>query len=128
MVVFDIDESFPTNVFAILQHLDQHQKQVFGVTLWSIWKHRNNNEWNNVTETAQAICDRAGSLLTSWKNAQIIRHPIPQHAITLNDLKWNQPSPDKFKCNVDASFSQDLNQVGIGMCIQDDKGRCFIQN
>jgi len=33
MAVFDIDASFPTNVFPILQHLDQHQKQVFSVTL-----------------------------------------------------------------------------------------------
>lgn len=40
MTVFDLDASFSTNVFVILQHLDQ-QKQVFGVTLWSIWKHRN---------------------------------------------------------------------------------------
>lgn len=36
MVVFDPTASFPTNVFAILQHLDQQQKQVFGVTLWYI--------------------------------------------------------------------------------------------
>nr|ABN08838.1 Thioredoxin-like fold [Medicago truncatula] len=104
MATFDTNASFPTNVFAILQHLDQHQKQVFDVTLWSIWKHRNNKVWNNVTETSQAICDRASSLLSSWRNAQIILHPIPQHSITLNDLKWVKPSPDRFKCNVDASF------------------------
>ena len=54
MGAFDTNANFPTNVFAILQHLDQQQKQVFGVTLWSIWKHRNNKVWNNVTETTQA--------------------------------------------------------------------------
>jgi hypothetical protein len=69
MVVFDIDASFSINVFAILQHLDQQQKQVFSVTLWSIWKHRNNKVWNNVTDTTQTICARAESLLTSWRNA-----------------------------------------------------------
>jgi hypothetical protein len=62
MVVFDYVASFPTNVFVISQHLDQQQKQVFGVTLWSIWKHRNNKVWNNVIETAQVICDRAGRM------------------------------------------------------------------
>ncbi|KEH15732.1 hypothetical protein MTR_0607s0040, partial [Medicago truncatula] len=50
---------FSTNVFAILQHLDQQQKQIFSVTLWSIWKHRNNKVENNITETAQAIYARA---------------------------------------------------------------------
>jgi len=77
MAAFDTNANFPTNVFAILQHLDQQQKQVFSVTLWSIRKHRNNKVWNNFTEIAQAICDHAGSLLTSWRNTQIIRHPIP---------------------------------------------------
>ena len=37
MTAFDTNASFPTNVFAILQPLDQQQKQVFSVTLWSIW-------------------------------------------------------------------------------------------
>jgi len=37
MTAFDTNASFPTNVFAILQHMDQQQKQVFSVTLWSIW-------------------------------------------------------------------------------------------
>jgi len=123
MAVFDIDASFPTNVFAILQHLDQQQKKVFSVTLWSIWKHRNNKVWNNVTETAQAICARAGFLITSWKNAQTIRHHIPQHPATPNDLKWIKPSPRIFKCNVDAAFSQARKRVGIGVCIRDDEGR-----
>jgi uncharacterized membrane protein (DUF2068 family) len=36
MAVFDPATSFPTNVFSILQHMYQQQKQVFGVTLWSI--------------------------------------------------------------------------------------------
>jgi len=123
MAVFYIEASFPTNVFAILRHLDQQQKQVFSVTLWSIWKHRNNKVWNNVTETNQAICACAGSLFTSWRNAQSTRHPIPQHPATPNDLKWIKPSPDRFKCNVDASFSQARNRVSIGVCIQDDESR-----
>jgi len=33
MAIFDIDASFSTNVFAILQLLVQQQKQVFSVTL-----------------------------------------------------------------------------------------------
>jgi ribonuclease HI len=123
MAVFDINVSFPTNVFAILQHLDQQQKQIFSVTLWSIWKHRNNKVWNNITETTEAICARASSLLTSWRNAQNIRHPTPQSPNTPTDLKWIKPSPGRFTCNVDASFSQARNRVGIGVCIRDDEGR-----
>jgi len=97
--------------------LYQQQKQVFGVTLWSICSHRNNKVGNNVTETTQVICDYVGSLLTIWKNAQNIRHHIPRHSITQGGLQWLKPSPDWFKCNVNASFSHALNRVDIGMCI-----------
>lgn len=38
-------------------------------------------------------------------------------------MKWIKPGPDIFKCNVDASFSQARNRVGIGVCIRDDEGR-----
>ena len=34
MADFNTNTSIPTNAFAILQHLDQQQKQVFGVTLY----------------------------------------------------------------------------------------------
>ena len=98
-------------------------KLVFGVTLQSVWKYRNNKVWNNVTETVQAICARARSLLTSRRNAQFIHHPIPQHLVTPNDLKWIKPSPDRFKCNVGASFSQARNRVGIGVRTRDDECR-----
>jgi len=37
-----------------------------------------------------------------------------------------KPSPERFKCNVDASFSQARNKVGIGVCIRDDEVRYML--
>lgn len=37
-------------IFTLLKHLDIPQQQLFAVILWSLWKHRNNKVWNNVTE------------------------------------------------------------------------------
>jgi len=31
------------NIFSIIQQQDSHQKQIFGVTMWSLWKHKNNS-------------------------------------------------------------------------------------
>jgi len=66
--------SCSTNVFSILQKFDGQQKQMFGVLLWRIWKHRNNKVWNNVTETNQHICERAEFFMSSWGNAQELRN------------------------------------------------------
>jgi len=97
------------NVFSILQQFDSHQKQVFGVTLWSIWQHRNNRVWNDVQESVQDICDRAGTLLTSWQNAQVIRHVQPNNSATTACVQWKKPSPGRYKCNVDAYFEGEKN-------------------
>jgi len=123
MAVIDHDVSFLINVFIILQHLNQRQKQVFGVTLWSIWKHRNNKVWNNIINWTQSICERVGSLLTNWTNAQTICNNASRQSNIQGVPHWRKPSPNRYKCNVDVSFSHALNRVGLGTCIRDEEGR-----
>jgi len=36
--------------------------------------------------------------------------------------QWQPPSNGRFKCNVDASFSDHFQQTGIGVCVRDDAG------
>jgi hypothetical protein len=45
-----------TNLFLIL-NLDSHQQDIFSVMLWSIWKRRNNQEWEQIAEISQNVCD-----------------------------------------------------------------------
>ena len=58
MAIFDFDKSFLTNVFSILQHLNQHQKKIFVVTLYSISKYRNNEILNNIIESINLFVNR----------------------------------------------------------------------
>jgi len=37
-------------------------------------------------------------------------------------LGWQAPAHGRFKCNMDASFSHQLNRTEIGICIRDEKG------
>jgi ribonuclease HI len=38
------------------------------------------------------------------------------------NLKCRKPSRGRYKCNIDASFSNTNNKVGFGMCIRDSDG------
>lgn len=40
----------------------------------------------------------------------------------LVQVQWTKPQQGRRKCNVDASFSEALNRVGIGLCIRDAAG------
>ncbi|AET02182.1 hypothetical protein MTR_8g036780 [Medicago truncatula] len=42
--------------------------------------------------------------------------------VTRQVEKWTKPSPGRYKSNVDASFSEPLDRVGIGICIKDEEG------
>ncbi|XP_050884848.1 uncharacterized protein LOC127087975 [Lathyrus oleraceus] len=57
-----------------------------------------------------------------WRNVQQLRSSNTTQAQMSNDIKWNKPSVDRFKCNIDAFFSN--NKVRIGVYIIDD-GRLF---
>jgi len=101
-------------IFTLLQQLDASQQQLFVVTLWSIWKSRNNKVWNNAVETTQQIGERAEAFLTSWKNAQRIK---PRSQVTGRHQEatlWTKPVLGRFKCNVDAAFSPHL----IGLVLE----------
>jgi len=38
------------------------------------------------------------------------------------DVQWQRPTLGRLKCNIDASFSQSMNHVGIGICVRDNDG------
>ncbi|PNY01281.1 cytochrome p450 [Trifolium pratense] len=115
--------SITENLFSILERLDKNQQELFSVMMWSIWKCRNNQVWNNISDSAQTVYERANHLITSWRNAQEFRALVDMPRQLPHQTTWIKPSIGRYKCNVDASFSYLHNKVGIGMCIRDDQGR-----
>jgi len=111
-----------TTIFEILQQLQSTQHPIFSTLMWSIWKNRNNKVWNDSSDTCQVICDRATTLLLSWRNAQEIKQQGCTRSTPNHVASWTKPSLGRYKCNVDASFSETLDIVGIGMFIRDAEG------
>jgi hypothetical protein len=75
------------------------------------------------------VLQSATHLLEEWREAEVDRScssaqtTIPQVRPTRQeDDHWKKLAPDRYKCNIDASFSAALNRVGLGMCIRDDDG------
>ncbi|MCH81405.1 cytochrome P450 [Trifolium medium] len=86
---------------------------------------------NNVAElvfsilqpkTASVVYDRACMVLTEWQSAQAEHKERNNRQQQPAEVSWTKPSPGRYKCNIDASFSPGLNRVGLGTCIRDDQG------
>jgi ribonuclease HI len=120
--IFTQNQDVSSIIFMCLQLLTSDEAALFCYVIWSIWKQRNNKIWNGVTDPQAFVFDRAKSMLEDWKIARAIRENSPNHNQPDRNVKWVKPRAGHFKCNIDASFSQNSNMVGIGMCIRDEHG------
>jgi hypothetical protein len=108
-------------IFACLQQLNDNESALMACIIWSIWKQRNNRIWNNVTDMQSAVFSRAVTNLNDWRAVHIIRGDMREiHGD--REHKWKKPINGRVKCKIDASFSPNLNRVGIGICIRDEFG------
>jgi len=56
-----------------------------------------------------------------------VQQPIPQQQQQTEPVlpHWQPPSSGRFKCNVDAAFSDQFQRTCIGICVRDDS-RTFV--
>jgi len=102
----------------------------------SIWKARKLKLWQQVSDSSVTILERAKHLLEGSRNANHKKSHVSQnHTVSITsidhqdhdhssgnkdiDIRWRKPRSGKFKCNIDVSFSNSSNKVGLGMCIRD---------
>ena len=106
--------------------------------MWSIWKARNLKLWQQVSDSSVTILERVKHLLEGWRNANHKQnHPSQNNISSImssshnhnhnlvngdSNFKWRKPWSGRYKCNVDRSFSNSSNKVGLGMCIRDSEG------
>jgi len=75
--------------------------------------------------------ERASSLLYEWnaaRNARLNNNVVNgngEHSQSARMIKWSKPNRGRMKCNIDASFPNNENRIGIGICIRDDEGASF---
>lgn len=85
-----------------------------------LWKHRNNKLWNNLTE--HIVNSFASAPTTCWKigiaSGRLGRERCRIVSSRLSHV--DKTSCGCYKCDVDASFLQNLNKIRIGICIRDD--------
>ena len=116
-------------IFSLLDQLPSTQKELSVTIIWSLWKRRNLKLWQQQNETCMQVVERARHLLDDWTTAQEVRsHKATDNHAQLNSvihghvIELTKPTYGRYKCNIDASFSDSLNMVGIDKCIRDDQG------
>jgi len=111
-----------STLLEILDRVQQANHALFGTLMWSIWKNGNNKIWNDVSDTCQTICNRATAFLASWKNAQDVKIAALTNNTRTQIETWSKLAEGRYKCNVDAAFSESMDRVGTCIFIRDANG------
>jgi ribonuclease HI len=116
------DNDVKTVIFNILQQLSKKDAALLACILWSIWKQRNNKIWNNIIDAQNFVFSRAVSMLQDWRAVRGAATTSGTTSQAEVQQMWRKPMAGRVKCNIDASFPNNSDRVGIGICIRDEHG------
>ena len=88
------------------------------------------------TESSALVVERACTMIVDWElanapNATVSTDQIlsssnlgdgSSTSVPHHGIRWQHPLPGRYKCNIDAAFSNSLNRTGIGICIRESDG------
>jgi hypothetical protein len=86
------------SIFTLVQDLSHDESQRFAALLWSLWKHRNLKLWQGVSETVAQVAHPTTSVVCDLEQ---------QRPFGAFPPSWQRPSRGRFKCNIDAAFSNE---------------------
>lgn len=98
-----------------------HWDLLFGVTLWLLWKWRNNLVFNQdayPTYAKSIIKKMVCEIITSRETS--VKGDSPMKSETL--VGWKRPKEGYFKLNTDGSYRRVSGQASAGAILRDESG------
>jgi ribonuclease HI len=89
---------------------------------WCIWNNRNNYVWNGLKDTPKSIAMHAAHMMNEWRAVNTRQQQRRTPNIITAELQWQQPCSGWQKCNVDASFNDEIGRMSWGWCLRNFDG------
>jgi hypothetical protein len=112
---------FTSFFFDIIQKLKQHGVPDFIMTLWCIWKRRNEKVWENAEKDVRILVQLVRDSFGAMREERSMNDGPCVNKSNGNGI-WLSPSAGKVKYNVDIALFKENYRFGVGMCIRDYKG------
>lgn len=93
-----------------------------GLICWSLWSRRNKWVWDRVNLSAFGIKSMALNLVADWRRARQVDKVTRRDGQAQVKI-WSKPPEGWVKVNIDASYRQGEDHVGIGCVVRDEHGQ-----
>ncbi|XP_060965698.1 uncharacterized protein LOC133034601 [Cannabis sativa] len=85
------------------------------MTLWAVWKMRNEVVWNSISPSSEEVIHVANVNFSDWcKAQQFEKETLPMHTSVVRE-KWCPPNFPCIKVNVDGAIFAPEGRFGVGM-------------
>jgi len=122
-------DGFVDLFFQLFNRLAQENLHMFAMTMWCIWKRRNEKLWNDVDTRPEVSVRLARESLYQWQQVRLkqtcmgnVSDSGNNTVITQNNntnvTRWRKPALGEVKCNVDAAIFKDQRCYDVGMCLR----------
>jgi ribonuclease HI len=108
-------------ILKLCRHAERSVAGKAAMLLWSIWSNRNNYVWNHEKEMGQQLGHKALCLWLEWYVVQR-EFASDVQQVPLQQLDWQPPPRDKYKCNVDVGVHDEARKTSTGWCVRDYRG------
>ncbi|KAL6575261.1 hypothetical protein OROMI_012546 [Orobanche minor] len=105
-------------VLRLVDELPPAKLEAFAMTLWQVWRCRNNKVWQDEEMPAWRAIQLGTAFVADWKAVRNRQEgPRVQRC-----RRWHAPAEGRVKFNSDASFFDDSLSMGIGLVVRNDRG------
>ncbi|KAK6116072.1 hypothetical protein DH2020_008341 [Rehmannia glutinosa] len=94
--------------------------------MWSIWRQRNCEIWENSHTSAVVTVRVAAVVLSDWSISLGLGNAEFYNNTEEHSQRWKKPNFPYMKCNVDAAICQQRKLTGIGVVLRNDQGEFIV--
>ncbi|KAL6222321.1 hypothetical protein ACLB2K_005713 [Fragaria x ananassa] len=105
---------------AVMEVSNQHELEVFLISLSAIWYERNKLVWEGGDCNPSHMVVWALQFLEDYQRL----HVRPKKKGRRLTTKWSCPPSGRLKINVDGAYKKEEGTGGLGVIVRDEQGRC----
>ncbi|GAU49866.1 hypothetical protein TSUD_366220 [Trifolium subterraneum] len=109
-------------IFAICSNESSDIVGRVAMLLWCIWQNRNDKLWNDNVQMPRQIGRHAFDAWNDWYSVHKLQSNNVSGTTEADLVRWEKPTLDWVKCNVDVAFVSGSGRTSMGLCFRDNSG------
>ncbi|GAU37348.1 hypothetical protein TSUD_395300 [Trifolium subterraneum] len=110
------------NVLSIVLNESSDTVGRVAMLIWCIWHNCNDKLWNDNVQMPRQIGRHAFDAWNDWYSVHKLQSNNVSRTTEADLVRWEKPTLDWVKCNVDVAFVSGSGRTSVGLCFRNNSG------